>query len=122
MENKDELRVCKTHGETNYRKYKNGNSHTWRCLKCQTAATQKRRDKVKIMAIEYKGGACEKCGYNKCIGALEFHHLDPTQKDFSIGSKGYTRAWEKVQVELDKCIMVCANCHREIHEELFLAK
>ena len=72
---------------------------------------------IKVKAVEYKGGCCEKCGYNKYVGALEFHHLDPTQKDFAIGSKGYTRSWEKVKKELDKCILVCANCHREIHSE-----
>lgn len=56
-------------------------------------------------------------GYNKCIAALEFHHLDPNEKDFGIASSGATRTFEKIKVELDKCIMVCANCHREIHDE-----
>ena len=81
-------------------------------------AVQKRRKKIKELAVEYKGGKCEKCGYNKCISALEFHHTNPEEKDFSLGDKGYCRAWESVKRELDKCIMVCANCHREIHEEL----
>lgn len=80
-------------------------------------SVDKRRKKLKILAIEYKGGKCEKCGYDKCKAALEFHHLDPNEKDFGIASKGYTRSWEAVKKELDKCIMVCANCHREIHEE-----
>ncbi|RJQ51653.1 MAG: hypothetical protein C4526_09410 [Nitrospiraceae bacterium] len=65
------------------------------------------------MAVEYKGGSCESCGYNRCIEALEFHHY--TGKDFSISEKGYTRSWTKVREELDKCILLCANCHREIH-------
>ena len=69
------------------------------------------------MAIEYKGGKCEKCGYSRCMEALEFHHCDPTQKDFSISSKGYTRSWDKVRSELDKCMMLCANCHREFHAQ-----
>jgi len=77
----------------------------------------KRRQTLKKLAIDYKGGSCQRCGYNKCDGALEFHHLDPTKKDFSISSSGNTRAWEVIKKELDKCIMVCANCHREIHEE-----
>jgi hypothetical protein len=81
-------------------------------------AVKKRRDKLKELAIEYKNGKCEKCGYNKCSKALEFHHVDPTKKEFGIGNKGYTRSWEKIKQELDKCIMVCANCHREIHNEL----
>lgn len=70
------------------------------------------------MAVEYKGGRCENCGYDRCLGALEFHHLDPTKKDFNISSKGYTRSWERVREELDKCVMLCANCHREIHVKL----
>ena len=68
------------------------------------------------MAIEYKGGKCVKCGYNKCNAALDFHHLDPTQKEFNLGSHGHTRSWERMKVELDKCILLCANCHREIHQ------
>ncbi len=77
---------------------------------------RRERKELKNKAVEYKGGSCEKCGYNKCMEALEFHHIDPKEKDFGIG--GRTRSWKNVKKELDKCIMVCANCHREIHEEL----
>ena len=70
------------------------------------------------MAVAYKGGKCNRCGYNRCIEALEFHHENPSQKDFNISSKGYTRSWERVQKELDKCVMLCANCHRELHAKL----
>ena len=72
------------------------------------------RQNLKIKAIEYKGGKCEICGYDKCEWALDFHHLDSTKKDFGI-SQYIKLSWEKVRNELDKCIMVCANCHREIH-------
>ncbi len=75
------------------------------------------RQKLKEKAIEYKGGCCGKCGYDRCDSALEFHHLDPKEKDFAIGSYSVL-SWEKVKVELDKCIMVCANCHREIHHKI----
>ena len=78
-------------------------------------AVRKRRKKVRQMAVDYKGGRCEKCGYNRCVDALEFHHLDSSGKDFSISAKGYTRSWSKVREELDKCILLCANCHREVH-------
>jgi hypothetical protein len=78
------------------------------------AVTRWRR-RQKLKAIEYKGGSCIRCGYNTCVSALEFHHRDPTQKDFPIGGNGSTRAWAKVEIELDKCDLVCANCHREIH-------
>lgn len=79
------------------------------------ASVQRRRNKIKEMAIEYKGSSCKICGYNKCNAALEFHHIDPNEKDFAIGNKGHTKSWESVKKELDKCIMVCANCHRELH-------
>ena len=85
-------------------------------------AVQKRRLKIKELSLEYKGGKCERCGYNKCKNALEFHHIDPKEKDFGIGDKGYTRSWEKIKIELDKCILVCANCHREIHSEINKSK
>ena len=78
----------------------------------------KKLENVLSMAIQYKSGKCCICGYNRYIGALEFHHLGPNQKDFGIGSKGYTRSFDKVKKELDKCICVCANCHREIHAGL----
>ncbi len=66
------------------------------------------------MAIEYKGGKCQICSYDRYQGALELHHVDKTQKSFGIGDKGYTRSWEKVRAELDKCVLLCANCHREV--------
>lgn len=77
-----------------------------------------RRKELKNKSIEYMGSMCSKCGYDKAKSALEFHHKDPTKKDFSISMRGYTMSWEKVKKELDKCIMVCANCHREIHEKI----
>ena len=55
------------------------------------------------------------CEYNKCIEALHFHHLDPTQKEFGISKTGQTYVWEKLKQELDKCICLCANCHAEVH-------
>lgn len=79
-------------------------------------AVAKRRKKIREMAIAYKGERCSICGYNKCLKALEFHHLDSKGKDFGISEKGYTRSWSQVKLELDKCILLCANCHREVHE------
>jgi len=81
-------------------------------------AVYARRRKIRAMAIEYKGGKCENCGYDRCREALEFHHEDPIRKDFNISSKGYTRSWIRVKAELDKCIILCANCHREFHAKL----
>ena len=70
------------------------------------------------MAIEYKGGKCILCGYDKCSRALEFHHVNPEEKEFGISKDGATRSWEKVKIELDKCVLLCANCHREVESGL----
>lgn len=72
--------------------------------------------KLKEKMINYKGGQCQKCGYKKCNTALEFHHLDPSKKEF--GLSGLSIKFETIKPELDKCIMVCANCHRELHEQI----
>ena len=103
--------ICKKHGLTEHsHRPDNGGK---RCRKCMVEAVQKRRHKIRKKAIEYKGGKCSNCNYDKCHQALEFHHLDPLEKDFSFD--GNTRSWEKVKKEIEKCILLCANCHREIH-------
>lgn len=80
-------------------------------------AVSKRRKKIRKMAVEYKGGKCSLCGYDKCIDALEFHHQDEKSKKFGLSQSGLTRSWEKTKFELDKCIIICANCHRELHSK-----
>jgi hypothetical protein len=67
----------------------------------------------KIKMIEYLGGKCMVCGYNKCVAALDFHHKDPKTKLFSLSGNSYS--FEKCKSELDKCWLLCANCHRELH-------
>jgi len=109
-----EIRECKYHGLTRHR-FCPGDGNRWRCIKCSSESIQRKRYRLKEKAVEYKGGKCEICGYDKCIDALEFHHKDPYQKDFGISAKGVLRKWDIVKEELDKCICVCANCHREIH-------
>ncbi len=78
------------------------------------------RQRVKLRAIDYKGGKCQICGYSRCHQALDFHHLDPKQKEFSLS--GISRSWDSIKSEIDKCILVCANCHREIHAGMVTAK
>ena len=73
----------------------------------------RKREKIKL--VEYKGGKCEKCDYDKCTDALEFHHLDPNEKDFTISGKSWS--FERLKKEVEKCILVCSNCHKEIHSE-----
>jgi len=79
-------------------------------------AVTRRRKKLREMAREYKGGMCIICGYNKCQRALSFHHLNPKNKDFDLSSRGLTRSWERIKKEIDKCVLLCANCHMEIHD------
>lgn len=81
-------------------------------------AVARRRKKIRQMAISYLGNKCYFCGYNKCLDALDFHHLDKSTKEFGLSQNGMTRSWEKTKNELKKCILVCSNCHREIHAGL----
>ena len=72
---------------------------------------------LKHKLVVYKGGKCERCGYDKCEAALQFHHIDPTEKDFSISHINLGKEFnlEKLYQEVDKCILLCANCHAEEH-------
>lgn len=73
------------------------------------------RRNMKLQAIKMLGGKCSICGYNKCVDALEFHHKNPKEKEFKLGS-GNTMSWE--EYKLKKCILVCSNCHKEIHSKI----
>jgi hypothetical protein len=106
------IKKCAHHGDTEYALRSDGR---YRCRKCSMNAVIKRRKDLKQKAINYKGGKCEICGYDRCNQALQFHHLDPSKKDFGISAHGFTRSWDKVKSEIDKCILVCGNCHSEIH-------
>lgn len=75
------------------------------------------RRSMRLRAIEFKGGKCSRCGYVGCAEAFDFHHRDPSQKDFQISS-GNTKNWDSVVAELEKCDLLCANCHRTLHSEL----
>lgn len=92
---------------------KNKNNKT---VKTKSQAVVDWRKRKKIELVEYKGGCCEKCGYKKSTSALQFHHLNPKEKDFAISAKSYS--FDRLKKEVDKCIMVCANCHIELHEEI----
>lgn len=73
---------------------------------------------LKKALINRRGGKCEKCGYDKYMRALEFHHLDPMEKDFGI-SRTLTKSMATLIAETDKCILLCSNCHAEEHQKLF---
>lgn len=80
---------------------------------------RKWRTNTKNKMVAAFGGSCALCGYNKCNRALEFHHINSEDKDFHFGTvMGRPRKWEYIAEELKKCVMLCANCHREVHEDL----
>jgi len=76
-----------------------------------------RRKALREKLVSHLGGKCCICGYSKCLSALEGHHCDPLGKDFSLSSG---TSWERLQKEADKCVLLCSNCHREVHEGLHL--
>jgi hypothetical protein len=107
--------LCRTCGKT-------GEEHFYKtakyqCKGCWNERTaQSGKDQVKQLKEEF-GGKCSKCGYDKCMDALQFHHVDPSKKEFNLGNKrGYKI--ETLRTELKKCILVCSNCHIEIHHQM----
>lgn len=110
-----DVRVCERHSleKTHY-----PSRAKWVCPKCETEAVTKRRQKVKRTLIEEAGGACTRCGYDRCIDALCFHHLDPATKERELSNWRYSL--KRGREEVKKCVLVCANCHAEIHSELRL--
>jgi 5-methylcytosine-specific restriction endonuclease McrA len=104
-----------------YKRSRNDSYHH-NCKKCFNLARTECFRNNKIEAVKYKGGKCERCKYDKYVGALEFHHLNPEEKDFSMSSYRGTGINNKVKEELDKCIMLCVNCHREEHDRIIKLK
>ena len=85
-------------------------------FECNNCVSNRRRLETKRKAVDHLGGKCTKCGYDKHLAALEFHHLDPKQKDFTLG-KVLNRKWSSIVKEIEKCILLCSNCHRIEHSK-----
>jgi hypothetical protein len=107
----DERGVCKNCGKEFDPEITTGNT-TVECSKC---IARRRREERKKEIVEMFGGECEICGYSECISALEFHHKDPENKSFQIGSSLTGRSMDEIVKEAEKCYMICANCHRSSH-------
>ena len=109
--------LCKFCGETSKKKMANkggGRRSYDTCKSCHNLETTKRgRDRKKAL-VKHKGGKCFSCGYDKCIAALEFHHKDPNNKDPNFKALRYW-SLERAMQEVDKCYLLCSNCHREAH-------
>lgn len=100
-----------------YKKGGTKNQYSFLCRKCWNKYQFEKQKAVKVKCAEYLGGQCKTCNYDKYIGALDFHHLDPKEKEFAM-SIGRNYSFERCKPELDKCILVCKNCHAEIHHGL----
>lgn len=95
---------------------KNANQRSC-CYNCMPEGEQLMRSDFINLIRQQRGGKCEKCGYNRYLGALDFHHLNPSQKDFTVGNRDF-KLKECIE-ETKKCIMLCSNCHRELHANLW---
>lgn len=111
-----EKECCKCHKKFFAKKQAKTRQYCYDCMPEEAYSNGNTlRRLIKRWSLDYKGNSCFCCGYHKCPDALEFHHLDPSKKDFSISDRNIKFNWEDIQKELDKCILVCSNCHKEIH-------
>lgn len=102
---------CRHHGETSF--VREGRGY-YRCKRCRVERVGRRRRIIKSKLVAEAGGKCVICGYDRCQQVLEFHHLDPGLKEFQLSHNGATRSLAKSRAEARKCILLCANCHREV--------
>lgn len=108
---REALSNCRRHGETPF--VREGSGY-YRCKRCRVEATVRRRHRLKRILVEEAGGKCILCGYSRCVRALEFHHLDPEEKEFELGYRGCTRSLASLRAEAGKCALLCSNCHAEV--------
>jgi DNA-binding transcriptional ArsR family regulator len=103
--------TCARHGITEFWLEPRG---SYRCVRCRSEAVSRRRRRLKEILVADAGGRCSICGYDRHIGALQFHHRDGDTKEFGIGERGLTRSLAAVRAEAAKCVLLCANCHSEV--------
>jgi transposase-like protein len=103
--------ACPRHGSATHRLDSRG---YYRCLRCRAESVVRRRRKVKAILVAEFGGRCALCGYDRSPAALEFHHLDPAAKSFSVGQQGFGRSLARLRAEASKCVLLCSNCHAEV--------
>lgn len=103
--------VCRHHGEVEHALCADG---SYRCKRCRSESVARRRRRMKEVIVAEAGGRCCICGYDKYIGALEFHHLDRAEKRLTLSRNGVTLALETLRAEARKCVLVCSNCHAEL--------
>jgi transposase len=106
-----DIAECPVHGPSRHVRRKDGGV---RCLACRSDAVSERRRRVKALLVAEAGGCCVLCGYADNAGALQFHHVDPSNKEFALGYTGVTRSLAKARAEAAKCVLLCATCHAEV--------
>jgi transposase-like protein len=111
---RDDVRLCATHGLVPHVARASG----FRCRTCAVEQVTARRRRVKRILVEEAGGRCVVCGYDRCPRALEFHHLDPTDKRFPLAHRGLSQGIAKLRAEAAKCVLLCSNCHAEVEDGL----
>ncbi len=104
------LRFCRVHGATAYVLDTDG---YYRCPQCRATSVIRRRARIRLEIITEAGGRCSMCGYDRHPAALQFHHMDPASKAFTL-CNGDTRSLERMRAEAAKCVLLCANCHAEV--------
>jgi transposase len=102
---------CRRHGES---RFVLEGRNAYRCTRCRSEAVTAWRRRTKRRLVEERGGACERCGFSASVAALQFHHPDPSAKEFGVSNKGGVISFARLKAEADKCMLVCANCHAEI--------
>lgn len=102
--------ICARHGVTAFAP--SGDREV--CASCRAGAVSEWRRRAKRTLVAEAGGACVVCGYDRYVGALQFHHIDPRSKRFGLGGRGLARSIAILREEAAKCVLLCANCHSEV--------
>lgn len=109
------MRTCAEHGVTEF--WLEGRGY-YRCKRCRMERVSRRRRRIKLILVAEAGGRCAVCGYDRCVAALHFHHVDPSTKRFHLSMQGATRSLTAARAEMEKCALLCANCHAEVESGL----
>jgi hypothetical protein len=104
-------RRCRRHGVGRFVRESSG---FYRCMRCRAENVAEWRRRTKRRLVSEAGGGCAVCGYDRYLGALHFHHLDPSTKTFALSRRGVTRSIDHLRREAAKCVLLCSNCHAEV--------
>jgi hypothetical protein len=106
--------TCPLHGEAEF--VREGSGY-YRCGQCRSESVSRHRRRLKAMLVAEAGGRCVICGYDRLARALEFHHVDPASKAFTLSRRGVTLSIEALRAEARKCVLLCSNCHAEVESD-----